>query len=98
MIRLTPCNFIFLDGCVWYFSVCFSEQLRRKCAKLSLHASSVADPDLGSDDFLTPGSGMGKKSRSGSEINIQDHTVGAKTLGRAKSLGRYTFPTHFLNL
>jgi hypothetical protein len=26
---------------------------------------SVADPDPGSGAFLTPGSGMGKKSRSG---------------------------------
>jgi hypothetical protein len=35
--------------------------------------TSVADPDPGSDAFLTPGSGMGKKSRSGSGINIPDH-------------------------
>jgi hypothetical protein len=33
--------------------------------------SSVADP--GSGAFLTPGSGMGKKSRSGSGMNISDH-------------------------
>jgi hypothetical protein len=33
--------------------------------------ASAADP--GSSAFLTPGSGMGKKSRSGSEINIPDH-------------------------
>jgi len=32
--------------------------------------SSVADPEFGA--FLTPGSGMGKKSRSGSEMNIPD--------------------------
>jgi hypothetical protein len=31
----------------------------------------VADPDPGSGAFLIPGSGMGKKSRSGSEINIR---------------------------
>jgi hypothetical protein len=35
--------------------------------------ASVADPGFGA--FLTPGSGsgMGKKSRSGSGMNIQDH-------------------------
>jgi hypothetical protein len=32
---------------------------------------SVADP--GSGAFLTPGSGMGKKSRSGSGMNNPDH-------------------------
>ncbi len=53
--------------------MCSLEQLIRKCAKLNLHASSVADPDLGSGAFLAPGSGKGKKSRSGSEINIPDH-------------------------
>ncbi len=31
---------------------------------------SVVDPDPGSGAFLTPGSGMGKKSRSGSGMNI----------------------------
>jgi hypothetical protein len=31
----------------------------------------TADP--GSGAFLTPGSGMGKKSRSGSGMNIPDH-------------------------
>ena len=34
---------------------------------------SVADPDPGSVAFLTPGSGMGKKSGSGSGMNNQDH-------------------------
>ncbi len=36
---------------------------------------SVADPDLGSGAFLTPGSGMGKKSGSGSGsgMNNPDH-------------------------
>jgi hypothetical protein len=34
---------------------------------------SVADPDPGSGAFLTPGSGMGKKSGSGSGINNPDH-------------------------
>jgi hypothetical protein len=32
-----------------------------------LHDVRVADPDPGSGALLTPGSGMGKKSRSGSE-------------------------------
>jgi hypothetical protein len=35
--------------------------------------SSVADPDPGSGVFLTPGSGMGKKSRSGSGMNIPNY-------------------------
>ncbi len=34
---------------------------------------SVADPDPGSGAFLTPGSGMGKKSGSGSEMSNPDH-------------------------
>jgi hypothetical protein len=38
---------------------------------------SVTDPDQGSGAFLTPGSGMGKKSGSGpgsgSEMNNPDH-------------------------
>jgi hypothetical protein len=33
---------------------------------------SVADPDRESGAFLTPGSGMGKKSGSGSGIRIRD--------------------------
>ncbi len=39
--------------------------------------SSVADPDAGSGAFLTPvlGSGMGKKSRSGSAMFIPDHII-----------------------
>ncbi len=32
----------------------------------------LRDPDPGSGAFLTPGSGMGKKSRSGSGMNIPD--------------------------
>jgi hypothetical protein len=35
--------------------------------------SSVADPDPGSGAFLTPGSGMGRKSASGSGMNNPDH-------------------------
>ncbi len=34
---------------------------------------SIADPDPGSGAFLTPGSGMGKKSASGSGMNNPDH-------------------------
>jgi hypothetical protein len=34
---------------------------------------SVADPDQGSGAFLTPGSGMGKKSGAGSGMNNPDH-------------------------
>jgi hypothetical protein len=37
---------------------------------------SVADPDQGSGAFLTPGSGMGKKSESG-EIRIRDEQPGS---------------------
>ncbi len=36
-------------------------------------SSSVADPDPGSGAFLTPGSGMAKKSGSGSGMNNPDH-------------------------
>jgi hypothetical protein len=35
--------------------------------------TSVADPDPGTGAFLTPGSGRGKKSGSGSRTNIPDH-------------------------
>jgi hypothetical protein len=38
---------------------------------------SVADPDPGSSAFLTPGSGMGKKSGSGSRIRIRDEKTGS---------------------
>jgi hypothetical protein len=34
---------------------------------------SVVDPDPGSGAFLTPGSGMGRKSASESGMNNQDH-------------------------
>jgi hypothetical protein len=34
---------------------------------------ALADPDPGSGAFLTPGFGMGKKSRLGSGMNIPDH-------------------------
>jgi hypothetical protein len=41
---------------------------------------SVADPDPKSGSFLTPGSGMGKKSGSGSGMNNQDHFERVKTI------------------
>ena len=39
--------------------------------KVNILFFSVADP--GSDAFLTPGSGMGRKSASGSGMNNPDH-------------------------
>ncbi len=39
---------------------------------MKISMASVADPDPGSGAFLTPRSGMGKKSRSGSGMNIPD--------------------------
>jgi hypothetical protein len=36
-------------------------------------SDSEADPYPGSGAFLTPGSGMGKKSESGSGMNNPDH-------------------------
>jgi hypothetical protein len=41
-----------------------------------LHVSD-ANPDPGSGAFLTPGYGMGKKSKSGSEIRIRDEHFGS---------------------
>ncbi len=41
-------------------------------AKLDNIITSVADPDLGSGAILILGSGMGKKSRSGSGMNISE--------------------------
>ncbi len=38
---------------------------------------SVADPDPGTGAFLTPGSGMGKKSGFGSEVQIRDEQPGS---------------------
>jgi hypothetical protein len=44
---------------------------------LKIFQPSVADPDPGSGDFLTPGSGMGEKQHldpgSGSGMNNPDH-------------------------
>ncbi len=44
--------------------------LVRKFEKIVI---SVADPDPGSGSFLTPGSGIGKKSGSGPGMNNLDH-------------------------
>jgi hypothetical protein len=38
---------------------------------IDIDRGSIVDPDPGSGAFWTPGSGMGKKSRSG--MNIPDH-------------------------
>jgi hypothetical protein len=38
------------------------------CDNVFFFLSCVADPDPGSNAFLTPGSGMDKKSRSGMNI------------------------------
>ncbi len=40
---------------------------------ISIGDTTVTDPDSGPGAFLTPGYGMGKKSRSGSGMNIPDH-------------------------
>jgi hypothetical protein len=45
--------------------------------------ASVAEPDAGSGDFLTPGSGMGKKYGSG--MNIPDNIF--ESLERNNVLG-----------
>jgi hypothetical protein len=39
----------------------------------NLQAATFRDPDSGSGAVLTPGSGMGKKSESGSGINSPDY-------------------------
>jgi hypothetical protein len=43
------------------------------CGKTFAAAGSVADPYPGSGAFLTPGSGVGKKLGSGSEMNNPDY-------------------------
>jgi hypothetical protein len=43
----------------------------RRLEKITFHECTFADPDSGSGVCLTPGSGIGKKSRSG--MNIPDH-------------------------
>jgi hypothetical protein len=47
---------------------------RAACHFVKLHQPcSVADPGSGAFLFLTPGSGMGKKSRSRSGMNTLEH-------------------------
>jgi hypothetical protein len=48
-----------------------------KYMHITAFVSSVADPDPGSGSFLTPKSGMGKKSGSGSGIRIRDEQPGS---------------------
>jgi hypothetical protein len=51
------------------------ESQSRRIQEIGEHclSNSVADPDLGSGAFFTPGYRMGKKSGSGSGMNIPDH-------------------------
>jgi hypothetical protein len=49
-----------------------SDRGKKECV-----TDSVADPDPGSGAFLTPGSGMGKKSGYGSGITNPDHILRA---------------------
>jgi hypothetical protein len=46
---------------------------RKELSLLCHKESSVVDPDPGSGAFLIPGSGMGKKSKSGSWMNVLNH-------------------------
>jgi hypothetical protein len=48
-----------------------------KTKKSEVFDLSVADPDPASGAFLTQGSGIGKKSRSGSRIRIRDEHPGS---------------------
>ncbi len=73
----------------WTYNIlCSVEKYHKKCSSEDGDfptAGSLAYPrhtaieavlrirDLGSGAFVTPGSGMGKKSRSGSLMNIPDH-------------------------
>ncbi len=54
---------------------------------------SVADPDPGSGAFLTPGSGMGKKSWSGPGFRIRDDQPGSYFL----ELRNHFFGLNYLN-
>jgi hypothetical protein len=51
----------------------FLDESEEVSARPFVVPSSVADPDPGSGAFLTPGSGMSKKSESGSRMNNPDH-------------------------
>jgi hypothetical protein len=50
------------------FDCCFRERDHAWVSHDSCPSGADPDPDQGSGAFLTPGSGMGKKSRSGSEM------------------------------
>jgi hypothetical protein len=50
-----------------------SEVFMRTESMFRIFVTSFADPDSGSGAFLTPGSGMVKKSGSGSGMNNPDH-------------------------
>jgi hypothetical protein len=54
-----------------YVKATDKKQAKSFCQLLA--ETSVADPDPGSSTFLTPRSGMGKKSGSGSGMNNLDH-------------------------
>jgi hypothetical protein len=64
-----PC--VHVPSQVWH---CFRSASQFPCLIL---VNSVADPDPGSVAFETPGSGMGKKSGSGSWIRIRDEQPGS---------------------
>jgi hypothetical protein len=69
-----------------------------KISQKSVRKTSVADPDLGSGAFFTPGSGMGRKSASGSGIRdeqprsyfqeLRNHFFGLKYIKHLNSLMR----------
>ncbi len=59
---------------------------------------SVVDPDPGSRAFLTPGSGMGKKLRSGSEMNIPEHISESGTVLKFLDADAVPNPGIFLTL
>jgi hypothetical protein len=68
--------FLFLTSATWKagFSLHCLQLLGEVVFSL-IDVSRVADPDPGSDVYLTleSGSGMGKKSGSGSKMNNPDH-------------------------
>jgi hypothetical protein len=55
--------------------------------KRTLQKISDADPDPGYGALLTPGSGMGKKSGSGTGMDIPDHfSESLETVFRVKNI------------
>jgi hypothetical protein len=68
-------EFFRLSFGLWHsFTTCKQRQFAPRATfqpANSYKRTRVADP--GSGAFLTPGSGMGKNSRSGSGMNIPDH-------------------------